>query len=103
MNNDQINNELVLQGAALHDNEKFAELVVDFKSQLAKTPGIPVVLDLCALTNIHSRGIGIILGIFKECKASNRDFRIITATNEVLNLFKLLKLDKVISVQKVEK
>jgi anti-anti-sigma factor len=103
MENNQTDNELVLQGRMLSQNEHLAQLVIDFKMQLTATPIIPVVLDLCEINDLQSRAIGVILGVFKDCKANNRDFRIITSSEKTISLFKMLKLDKVISILKVER
>lgn len=95
--------ELTLAGATLSNDDTLQELVKTFKSELSAYPDIPVCLDLSGLGAIYSKGIAIVLGLFKDCKTSGREFRITISSDDIFNLFKMLKLDKVISIEKVEK
>jgi len=94
--------QLTLYGATISNDDTLQELVNSFKSQLLEHPDIPVVLDLSGLSVIYSKGIAIVLGLFKDCKASGREFKIVSSSDEIFNLFKMLKLDKVITIEKVE-
>lgn len=92
---------LILDGTLLSSDENLPELVEVFKKKLVEHPSIPVILELSHLTMIYSKGISIVLGFFKDCKAKQREFSIHIGNEEVFNLFKMLKLDKVIQIQKV--
>jgi anti-anti-sigma factor len=92
---------LLLQGALLADDEKIGEVVNLFKKELKDNPGIPVILDLCDLENIYSKGVGVILGLYKECKAQKRPFTITVHSDDIYSLFQMFKLDKALTIQKV--
>lgn len=92
---------VLLDGSLLNNDEQLPQLVGEYKKRLAETAGLPVILDLKKLPTLYSKGISIVLGIFKDCKAHQRSFSISTDSTDVFNLLKMLKLDKVITITKV--
>jgi len=93
---------LVLDGSELSDDDRLPELVSGFRNSLAESGTSPVILNLSGLRAIYSKGIAVILGVFKDCKAANRDFSITVSSDDTLNLFRMLKLDKVIEIRMVQ-
>ncbi|MCP4711434.1 MAG: STAS domain-containing protein [Planctomycetes bacterium] len=55
-----------------------------------------IVFDLLELTLIDSSGIGAIVAVYKTTKSQNGDTKISGLNAQPLEVFKLLKLDKVI-------
>lgn len=94
-------NPLILNGSQLSNDGMLPEIVIQFKDALSSSADSPVELDLSKLKVIYSKGISLVLGLYKDCKATNREFSILVTTDDIFNLFKMLKLDKVISIRKV--
>ncbi len=57
-----------------------------------------IVFDLQNITLIDSSGVGAIVSVFKRTRAWNGDTKISGLSAQPLEVFKLLKLDKVIHV-----
>ena len=58
-----------------------------------------IVVDLSSLRLIDSSGIGVIVSLFKRCKAFGGVVRVIGVQNQPLAIFKLLRLDQVFGLQ----
>jgi anti-anti-sigma regulatory factor len=81
------------------DRDITGDYVYDLEQQFKDAvPQIdrPVVLDLTAIQLIHSRGIALIVGLFRECEQRTVPFSI-EATAELCAFFRLIKLDRVIT------
>jgi anti-sigma B factor antagonist len=61
-----------------------------------KRPHITV--DLSSLRLIDSSGVGVIVSLFKRCKAFEGTIRISGLKDQPLTIFKLLKLDRVFTL-----
>jgi anti-sigma B factor antagonist len=57
-----------------------------------------IVFDLRKVTLIDSSGVGAIVSVFKRTRAWSGDTRISGLATQPLEVFKLLKLDKVIHI-----
>lgn len=59
-----------------------------------------IVLDFDELSYIDSTGIGIILGKYQSMKESNHKISIINAKANVLKLLTILKLDRILMINR---
>lgn len=65
---------------------------------LALDQAYTVVLDMNALSQIDSAGIGILVSIFKQLQSNNRILYILGLQGQPYDIFKLLNLHKVIKI-----
>lgn len=73
-----------------------AQTLEDWKSWMAESDGVEeICLDLSGARIIDSEGINLIIGLYRECSAAGKQFRVEKPTPENLRLFKILKLSKV--------
>ncbi len=54
-----------------------------------------VVLDLSACNNIDSVGVTFVVGIYKQVTNEAMGFRVMGSSEEIKQLFKLMKLDEI--------
>ncbi|SDY22811.1 STAS domain-containing protein [Tindallia californiensis] len=57
------------------------------------------VADLSEVEYIDSTGITLIIGIYKSLESSNKLFSVIGTSEEIKNLFEIIRLDKIFSVK----
>lgn len=57
-----------------------------------------MVLDLSDVNFIDSTGMGLIIYAFKRLQSGGKDFRVCGAKGQPLELFKLLRVDRVIQI-----
>lgn len=67
----------------------------EFENLASKPPG-PIVLDLSAVSFIDSTGMGLIIYVFKRLQSVGKGFSVCGAHGQPLELFKLLRVDRVI-------
>jgi len=60
------------------------------------------VLDLSGVLSINSTGIGKILSVYKELKKINGDIKIIGLNNDIYEMMYLMKLNKLIQMEKIK-
>jgi len=53
-----------------------------------------VILDLSACENIDSVGVTFVVGVYKQVTNEAMGFRIVGSSDEIKQLFKLMKLDE---------
>ena len=70
---------------------------VEFEELVSKAAG-HVVLDLSGVSFIDSTGMGLIIYAFKRRQAAGGEFRVSGAGGQPLELFKLLRVDRVIKL-----
>jgi anti-anti-sigma factor len=80
------------QGDELH--EVFLEIV-------DKNPK-EVVIDLAELKSITSSGIGKIVLLYKELKQKQGRIRIVGANSTIMQIFKIVKLDKIMTIESLD-
>lgn len=56
-----------------------------------------IVVDVSSLRLIDSSGVGVIVGLFKRCKAFGGGVRVSGLKDQPLAIFKLLRLDRVLA------
>ena len=83
---------LRIDGAGLMRREDIHALILKFKSRLSARPGCPVSLDCTGINKIYSEGIALVVGLYKECRRTNRSFSVEIADKKIIQLFKMLKL-----------
>ena len=71
-----------------------------FSDALQKFTGTACVLDMTHSPMIDSSGIGLCVGVYKECKKRSIAFHI-EATHDLIKFFKMLKLDKVLELREM--
>lgn len=52
-----------------------------------------IVLDLNNISNIDSVGVSYLVSLYKRIMSEGYEFKIINASNDIVQLFKLMKLD----------
>jgi len=52
-------------------------------------------VDLSSLRLIDSSGVGVVVSLYKRCKAHGGQVRVEGLSNQPLTIFKLLRLDQV--------
>ena len=53
-----------------------------------------VVIDLNSIENIDSVGVSFVVSVYKTISNEGLEFRIINASNDIVQLFKLMRLDE---------
>ena len=77
-----------------------AQTLEDWKKWLKEySDATEVILDLSGARIIDSEGINLIIGLYRECTASEKEFRVEHASQDNIRLFKILKLSKVFGLQ----
>ncbi|MGE5405476.1 MAG: STAS domain-containing protein [Candidatus Saccharibacteria bacterium] len=59
-----------------------------------------VVLDLKGVSDVDSRGVTFVVGLYKEAQLKNKRFKVVGANEDVYWLFNLMKLSEVFDVEK---
>ena len=57
-----------------------------------------ITVDVSSLRLIDSSGVGVIVSLFKRCKAYGGNVRVLGLKDQPLTIFKLLRLDKVFTL-----
>jgi len=62
---------------------------------LDQTEGIEeVIVDLNKIENIDSVGVSFVVSLYKNISNEGLEFRIVNASNDIIQLFKLMRLDE---------
>lgn len=62
---------------------------------LDETAGIEeVIIDLNKIENIDSVGVSFVVSLYKNISNEGLEFRIVNASNDIIQLFKLMRLDE---------
>ena len=62
---------------------------------LDQTAGIEeVIVDLNKIENIDSVGVSFVVSLYKNISNEGLEFRIVNASNDIIQLFKLMRLDE---------
>jgi anti-anti-sigma factor len=62
---------------------------------LDQTSGIEeVIVDLNKIENIDSVGVSFVVSLYKNISNEGLEFRIVNASNDIIQLFKLMRLDE---------
>jgi len=59
-----------------------------------------VILDLSNIKNIDSVGVTFVISLYKRFETANKNFSLSGASEDILNLFKLMKLDQFFDMRK---
>jgi len=73
-----------------------------FNSIIEKNPG-EVVIDMEGLKSITSSGIGKIVLLYKELQKKGGKIKIIGVNDTIMQIFKIVKLDKLVEIESVNK
>ena len=81
------------------DFDIMASRVGEIRDLILKTasPGKLVILDLSEADMIDSMGIGMVVACLKSVRRIGGEFKVVTNSQEIVQTFKLLKLDYLIS------
>ena len=83
---------ILIDGLTANNVSKFNE-----KIDALMTSGINfenIVLDLVNIKNIDSVGVTFVIGLYKRTESINKAFSVCGASNDILSLFKMMKLDQ---------
>lgn len=80
--------------------EQADELVEVFNSIIEKSPE-EVIIDISELISIASSGIGKIILLYKGLRKKNGKIKIIGVNDTIMQIFKIVKLDKLIEIKGV--
>lgn len=90
-----INDTIVVKLRGEFDASASDAVKSDFESLLGDQCNC-MVLDLSDVNFIDSTGMGLIIYAFKRLQSGGKDFRVCGAQGQPLELFKLLRVDRVI-------
>ena len=80
---------------------KLYAYIISFVSYFcAKKSSDSVVIDFSGAKTIDSVGIGLIIALYNSISKQNRDLKIINMTKSIYELFKMMRLDKVLTIEK---
>ncbi len=83
---------ILINGLTANNVEKFNLKIDDlFKSEM---PFEEIVLDLVNIKNIDSVGLTFVISLYKRTESNQKRFSISGASDDILSLFKLMKLDQ---------
>ena len=80
--------------------EQADELLEVFNSVIERGPE-EVIIDLSELKSITSSGIGKIVLLYKGLQKKNGKIRIIGVNDTIMQIFKIVKLDKLVEIEDV--
>ncbi len=80
--------------------EQADKLLEIFNSIIEKGPE-EVIIDLSGLKSITSSGIGKIVLLYKGLRKKNGKVKIIGVNNTIMQIFKIVKLNKLVEIQGV--
>ena len=80
--------------------EQADELVEAFNSIIEKSPE-EVIIDISELISITSSGIGKIVLLYKGLRKKNGKIKIIGVNDTIMQIFKIVKLDKLVEIKGV--
>lgn len=80
--------------------EQAGELVEVFNSIIEKSPE-EVIIDISELKSITSSGIGKIVLLYKSLRKKNGKIKIIGVNDTIMQIFKIVKLDKLVEIKGV--
>jgi len=80
--------------------EQADELVEVFNSIIEKSPE-EVIIDISELKSITSSGIGKIVLLYKSLRKKNGKIKIIGVNDTIMQIFKIVKLDKLVEIKGV--
>jgi anti-sigma B factor antagonist len=80
--------------------EQADELLEIFNSIIEKGPK-EVIIDLSGLKSITSSGIGKIVLLYKGLQKKNGKVKIVGVNNTIMQIFKIVKLNKLVEIEGV--
>lgn len=98
LNHETINGTTVIKLHGEFDAAASDSAKADLESLLNNNSSSCIVLDLADVSFIDSTGMGLIIYAFKRLQSSGMDFRVSGAHGQPLELFKLLRVDRVIQL-----
>lgn len=97
LEHENINDTVVVKLHGEFDAAASDTVKSDFESLLGNASQC-MVLDLSDVNFIDSTGMGLIIYAFKRLQSGGKDFRVSGAKGQPLELFKLLRVDRVIQL-----
>ena len=83
---------ILVDGLTANNVDKFNLKIEDlFKSEM---PFEEIVLDLVNIKNIDSVGVTFVISLYRRTEGIHKRFSISGASDDILSLFKLMKLDQ---------
>lgn len=97
LNHETVNGATVIQLHGEFDAAASDSVKADLESLLDNNCSC-IVLDLADVSFIDSTGMGLIIYAYKRLQSSGMDFRVSGVHGQPLELFKLLRVDRVIQL-----
>lgn len=82
------------------DEARIQEIGYELMALVGNTPSGKMLLDFKGVTFMSSAMIGKIIQLNKKCKDASVDLRLCTISPNVMEVFKLMRLHKVLNIQK---
>ncbi len=84
------------------DESKIQQIHTELTEKMGSTPANKLLLNFDNVSFMSSAMIGKIILLNKKCKASDVKFKLCNISDNVMEVFKLMKLNKVLDIQKDE-
>jgi len=78
-----------------------ADELVEVFNSILEHASQEVIIDISGLKSITSSGIGKIVLLYKNLNEKNRKLKIIGVNDTIMQIFKIVKLDKLIEIEGV--
>lgn len=88
--------------AKILDESKIQQIHNELNDKLAEVPSGKLLLDFQRVTFMSSAMIGKIILLNKKCKSSDVKLKLCNISQNVMEVFKLMRLNKVLDIQKDE-
>jgi anti-anti-sigma factor len=89
---------VITEESLLHHTETLREQMT---ASLREVAAGEVVLDLTQVATISSRGVGLIVGIWKSCLKKGLEFRVEVLPGKLTNLLKMCNLSGQIDIREI--
>jgi anti-sigma B factor antagonist len=84
------------------DEQRIAEIGYELTTLVGQTPAGRMLVNFEGVTFMSSAMIGKIIQLNKNCKDKSVDLRLCSISANVMEVFKLMRLNKVLNIQKDE-
>ena len=84
------------------DEQRIAEIGYELTTLVGQTPAGRMLVNFEGVTFMSSAMIGKIIQLNKNCKDKSGDLRLCSISANVMEVFKLMRLNKVLNIQKDE-
>ncbi len=87
-----------LMESRIVDQLAIAGINEELKALAEKAGRAKIILNFANVTHVSSAMIGVVMTLHKQCKKGGGDLRIAALNDNIMTVFKLCKLDKMMSI-----